>query len=90
MDLVNGAQRVVVIMEHCSKNGQPKIVDECSLPLTGKRVVHRIITDMAVIDVTKNGLELKEIAPGLTVEGVLHATGAELIVDPKLKFIEVQ
>jgi 3-oxoacid CoA-transferase subunit B len=90
MDLVNGAQRVVVIMEHCSKNGQPKIVDECSLPLTGKRVVHRIITDMAVIDVTKTGLELKEIAPGLTVEGVLHATGAELIVDPKLKFIEVQ
>jgi 3-oxoacid CoA-transferase subunit B len=89
MDLVHGAQRVVVIMDHCSKNGAPKIVKSCSLPLTGKAVVNRIITDMAVIDVTESGLELKEVAPGLTVEGVLLATGAELTVDPDWKFIEV-
>ena len=89
MDLVNGAQRVVVIMDHCSKNGQPKITKNCTLPLTGKGVVNRIITDRAVIDVTARGLELKEIAPGLTVEAVVLATGAELIVDPDLKFIEL-
>jgi 3-oxoacid CoA-transferase subunit B len=89
MDLVHGAQRVVVIMDHCSKNGDPKIVKNCSLPLTGKAVVNRIITDMAVIDVTAGGLELKEVAPGLTVEDVRLATGAELIVDPNCKFIEV-
>ncbi|HEY5512010.1 MAG TPA: 3-oxoacid CoA-transferase subunit B [Geomonas sp.] len=89
MDLVHGAQRVVVIMDHCSKNGAPKIVKNCSLPLTGKAVVNRIITDMAVIDVTESGLELKEVAPGLTVEGVLLATGAELTVAPDWKFIEV-
>jgi len=89
MDLVNGAQRVVVIMDHCSKNGQPKITKNCTLPLTGKGVVNRIITDRAVIDVTARGLELKEIAPGLTVEDVVLATGAELIIDPDLKFIEL-
>ena len=89
MDLVNGAQRVVVIMDHCSKNGQPKITKNCTLPLTGKGVVNRIITDRAVIDVTARGLELKEIAPGLTVKEVVLATGADLIVDPELKFIEL-
>ncbi|HBA87937.1 MAG TPA: succinyl-CoA--3-ketoacid-CoA transferase [Geobacter sp.] len=89
MDLVNGAQRVVVIMDHCSKNGAPKITKNCTLPLTGKGVVNRIITDRAVIDVTARGLELKEIAPGLTVEEVVLATGAELIVDPELKVIEL-
>lgn len=89
MDLVNGAQRVVVIMEHCSKNGQPKIVDSCSLPLTGKRVVNRIITDMAVIDVTKAGLLLREIAPGYTVEEVQRVTGPQLSIDPQLKAIAV-
>ena len=89
MDLVNGAQRVVVIMDHCSKNGQPKITKNCTLPLTGKGVVNRIITDRAVIDVTARGLELKEIAPGLTVEEVVSATGAELIVDQGPKVIEL-
>ena len=89
MDLVHGAKRLVVIMEHCSKNGQPKIVKNCTLPLTGKGVVHRIVTDMAVIDVTENGLELKEIAPGLTVQDVVQATGTELRVAPELKLIEV-
>jgi 3-oxoacid CoA-transferase subunit B len=89
MDLVHGAQRVVVIMEHCSKNGQPKIVDSCSLPLTGKGVVNRIITDMAVIDVTETGLQLKEIAPGYTVEDVQRVTGPKLSIDPLLKVVEV-
>lgn len=89
MDLVHGAQRVVVIMEHCSKNGQPKIVDSCSLPLTGKGVVNRIITDMAVIDVTETGLLLKEIAPGTSVEAVILATGAVMAIDPQVKVISV-
>lgn len=89
MDLVHGAKRLVVIMEHCSKNGQPKVVKECALPLTGKGVVHRIITDMAVVDVTERGLELKEIAPGLTVKDVVQATGADLLVDPRLKAVQV-
>jgi 3-oxoacid CoA-transferase subunit B len=89
MDLVHGAKRLVVIMDHCSKNGQPKIVKDCTLPLTGKGVVHRIITDLAVIDVTERGLVLQEIAPGLTVKEVQQATGTELTVAPGLKFIEV-
>lgn len=89
MDLVHGAQRVVVIMEHCSKNGQPKIVDSCSLPLTGKGVVNRIITDMAVVDVTETGLLLKEIAPGTSVEAVILATGAVMAIDPQVKVISV-
>lgn len=88
MDLVHGAQRVVVIMEHCSKNGQPKIVDSCSLPLTGKGVVNRIITDMAVIDVTSSGLVLKEIAAVYSVEDVQKVTGPRLRIDPELKVIE--
>lgn len=89
MDLVHGAKRLIVIMDHCSKDGQPKIVNECTLPLTGIGVVHRIITDRAVIDVTAEGLVLMEIAPGLTVEEVKAATGAELMVDPELKVIDV-
>ena len=90
MDLVHGAQRVVVIMEHCSKNGQPKIVNRCSLPLTGKGVVNRIITDRAVIDVTTTGLVLKEIAPGYSVEDVQLVTESKLRIDPLLKTIAVQ
>jgi 3-oxoacid CoA-transferase subunit B len=89
MDLVHGAKRLVVIMDHCNKNGQPKISKECTLPITGKGVVNRIITDMAVIDVTKSGLVLREIVFGLSVEDVLLATGAELAVDPRLKVVEV-
>ena len=90
MDLVHGAQRVVVIMEHCSKSGQPKIVDSCSLPLTGKGVVNRIITDMAVIDITNKGLLLKEVAPGYSIEDVQRVTGPDLRIDMHLKAIEVQ
>ena len=80
MDLVHGADNVIVVMEHTTKTGEHKIVTECDLPLTGKRVVTRIITDLAVIDVTPNGLVLREIAPGLSVADVQAATGAPLIV----------
>jgi 3-oxoacid CoA-transferase subunit B len=81
MDLVAGAKRVVVAMEHTTKEGEPKILHTCTLPLTGPRVVHRIITEMAVIDVTGRGLVLREIAADVTLEQVRAATQANLIIE---------
>jgi len=80
MDLVAAAKRVVVIMDHASKSGEPKILKECDLPLTGRRVVHRIITDLATIDVTPEGLILREVAPGVSARDVQQRTEPTLLV----------
>ena len=81
MDLVAGARRVIIAMEHTTKDGSPKILKKCTLPLTGVKVVSLIVTEMAVIEVTPRGLVLKEVAADTTVEAVRRATGATLLLD---------
>ena len=88
MDLVAGARRVVIAMEHTTREGAPKILKKCTLPLTGAKVVDTIVTEMAYINVTSQGLVLEEVAPGLTPEDVQKATGARLTVSPNLKTME--
>ncbi|MGA6137729.1 CoA transferase subunit B [Acinetobacter dispersus] len=83
MDLVAGVQRVVVLMEHNAKDGTAKIVKQCSLPLTGQKVVHRIITDLGVLDVLADGIKLVELAPDVTEQQIQDATGVELLIEAK-------
>lgn len=89
MDLVVGAKKIIIAMEHTTKDGQPKILKQCTLPLTAAKEADLIITDMAVIEVSSNGLVLKEIAPGLAVEDVHKVTEGDLIISSDLKVMEI-
>lgn len=89
MDLVAAAKNIIVATTHTDRNGNPKLLKECTLPLTGVRCVKKIVTDMAVVDVTENGFKLIERAPGISVEEIIAATGAPLIIEgeiPEMKF----
>ncbi|WP_426752217.1 CoA transferase subunit B [Myxococcus sp. Y35] len=89
MDLAVGAKRIFVAMEHANKDGKPKILKKCSLPLTGLKCIHHIVTDHAYIDVTPEGLVLRELAPGVTVEQVQKLTEPKLIVAPDVREMKV-
>ena len=89
MDLVSGAKRVIIVMDHLSKRGDKKILTECTLPLTGKNVVQRIVTSLAVLDVTPNGLQLIERAPGTSIEEIQDGTEATLLIDDTVPEIVV-
>ena len=80
MDLVSGAKRVLIVMDHLSKGGDKKVLKECTLPLTGKTVVHRIITSLAVLDVTPDGLQLIERAPGTSIDEIQDGTDSKLVI----------
>ena len=84
MDLVHGAGKIIVIMDHTNKSGESKILKQCTLPLTGKAVVHRIITERAVIDVTESGFKLVEVAKGYTIEDIVQSTEAGLQIDENI------
>ena len=85
MDLVASAKRVIVAMEHCTREGKPKVLRRCTLPLTGEGVVHRVVTELAVLDVTPAGLLVQELAPGVAFKEVQNATEAELHAAPQMK-----
>lgn len=85
MDLVASARNIIVAMQHCSKDGESKLLKQCTLPITGIKCVKRIVSDMAVIDVTENGFKLIERAPGISVEEIVKATAAPLIVEGEIK-----
>jgi len=88
-DIVVGAKKVIIMMDHCAKDGSPKILKQCTLPITGKGCVNLVVTDLAVMEATPEGLLLREVAPGLTADDVQKVTEAQLIVSPELKTIEV-
>jgi 3-oxoacid CoA-transferase B subunit len=89
MDLVAGARRVIAAMEHATRDGQPKILRQCNLPLTGVEVVDLIVTELAVIEVTPEGLVLREVAPGTTPQDVQRLTEPALLIPPDLKAIKL-
>lgn len=90
MDLVQGAKRVIVATEHCDKKGNPKIVSQCTFPLTGSACVDTIVSELAYISITPEGLVLREIAPGITVDEVQEKTGAPLIIDEQLREMPIK